>query len=92
MPRSHHLGIVKGTIFALVPATLLVLVTELALRGVEFFEPSLHSPPLTGEVAGIMRPDPELFWSLTPGVRIPYAGATVTISRQGIRSPEIGPK
>lgn len=82
----------KRVVFSLVPALFLLLTIEISLRGVEHFKPLLHSPPLTGEVAGIMRPDPDLFWSLVPGVQVPYAGANVTINRLGLRSSEVGEK
>jgi lysophospholipase L1-like esterase len=70
----------------------LVAAVELASRVARLGEPSFRSQALPEEQSGLMRTDPELFWSLHPGVEIDVKGKHVSVNQLGLRGPEIGPK
>lgn len=64
----------KFFVFALVPLFTLLLGLEVALRFTEWARPSVRSLPLPEEMAGLLRPDATLFWSLEPSVSHDYLG------------------
>ncbi|MDJ0867404.1 MAG: GDSL-type esterase/lipase family protein [Myxococcota bacterium] len=65
---------------------------ELAVRALELGAPSLRTLPLPAELAGLLREDEDLFWSLAPGKQVWYRGTPVTTNALGLRSPEVEPK
>ena len=82
----------KLVVFACLPAVALVLVAEIGLRLVGAAVPSLQTIPLPEQLAGIMRPDDELFWSMPPNLRGTFLDKPVSTNSLGLRGPETGPK
>jgi len=90
--RAARLPVWKLALFSLLPAVALLGAGELAVRLAGLARPSLQSMPLPEEAAGLLRQDPELFWSLRPGARVEWKGHLATINSLGLRGPELGPK
>ena len=67
----------KRVVFALLPTLVLVLAAEGVARVGRLDAPSVRNAGLPEESVGLLRLDPELFWSLRPGLRLPSQGATV---------------
>ena len=82
----------KLIVFACLPALALILVAEVGLRLVGAAVPSLQTIPLPEQLAGIMRPDDELFWSVQPNLRGTFLDKPVSTNSLGLRGAEIGPK
>lgn len=82
----------KRVVFALVPLCVLVGGAEAAVRWAGLDRPSLQSVPLPEEQAGLLQPDPLLFWSLKPDTSVTWRGAAVSINAQGLRGPAIAAK
>jgi lysophospholipase L1-like esterase len=82
----------KRLFFSLLPAGLLLLGAEAVVRLAGLAQPKLRTLALTEESAGLLAPDPDLFWSLRPNLDTTYAGARVTTNQLGLRSPEVRPK
>ncbi|MGD9644933.1 MAG: SGNH/GDSL hydrolase family protein [Pirellulales bacterium] len=82
----------KFFLFACTPALLLVLLAEVGLRLVGAAVPSLQTIPLPEQLAGVMRPDDELFWSLQPDFHGVFLDQPVNTNSLGLRSPPLGPK
>ncbi len=85
-PKSSK---VRQSIFAVLPALLLLALAEVGTRLVLVAEPALRSLPLAPEQAGLFRADPELFWSLAVGLDRPFLGQRVVTNSLGLRSPEV---
>jgi len=77
-------------LFALLPALALLLTAECGTRLLLVTSPGLQSVPLPPESAGLIRDDPELFWSLRPNLDLEYLGARVTTNSLGLRGSEVG--
>jgi len=82
----------KFVLFSLLPALLLMLLLEGGMRLLEIEEPELRTLPFYQERVGLLRPDPELFWGLTPGMSLEFLGEKVSINSLGMRGPEPGSK
>ena len=91
-PSARRLSIPKRVAFALIPVLLLLVAGEVVVRVAGWDRPALQSVPLPEELAGIMRPDRELFWSLKPDTHTTWRNTQVTINHQGTRGAEIAPK
>jgi lysophospholipase L1-like esterase len=82
----------KLVLFSLTPLLLLLAAAELGLRLAGLDGPREAGPGLVEEQFGITRQDPDLFWSLRPGLARSYRGALVRTNRLGLRGPEVGEK
>jgi hypothetical protein len=89
-PRRLSIG--KRIAFALIPVLLLLAAGETVVRVAGWDRPALQTVPLPEELAGIMRTDRELFWSLKPDTHVTWRNTQVTINHQGTRGPEIPAK
>jgi len=89
-PRRLSLG--KRIAFALVPLIVLIVIGEVVVRVAGWDRPAFQTVPLPEELAGIMRPDRELFWSLKPDTKATWRNTQVTINHEGTRGPEIPAK
>jgi hypothetical protein len=87
-----NLPLWKKALFSLLPALLLLIGAETAVRIAGIAEPRLQTLPLPEETAGLFISDPDLFWSLRPNLTVIYEGAPVTTNRQGLRSPNVRTK
>jgi len=76
---------------AILPALGLFALAEIAVRLGEWANPTLMSVPLPQE-RKLFRRDPDLFWSLRPGLDLRYEGARVRTNSLGLRSREIAAK
>jgi lysophospholipase L1-like esterase len=82
----------KRIVFSLLPVSILLVAAEAVVRLKGLAEPRLKTLGLLEEKAGIIGPDPDLFWSLRPNLDSSYDGARVTSNALGLRSPEVRPK
>lgn len=89
---SGALSARKRVAFALLPALLLLGAAEIAIRVASLARPSLQSMPLPEQAAGLLRDDPDLFWSLRPGASVNWKGQVANVNSQGLRGPEVAPK
>lgn len=89
-PRRLSIG--KRIAFSLIPLVVLLGVGETVVRVAGWDRPALQTVPLPEELAGIMRQDRELLWSLKPDTKTTWRNTQVTINHQGTRGPEIAPK
>ncbi len=89
--RSTFRSWLKFTVFALLPAVALVSGLELILRLTEATRPTKSSIPLPEELAGMLRPDATLMWSLVPSQRYDYANqsAGYRTNSLGLRNREV---
>lgn len=74
---------------SLSPACLLMLGAEGFTRLFSLDHPEIYCAPFAEERIGLLRQDPDLFWSLMPGFRGIHRGVTMTINTMGLRSPEV---
>lgn len=88
----RRLSIGKRVAFALIPLVVLIVLGEVVVRVAGWDRPALQTVPLPEELAGIMRPDRELLWSLKPDTKVVWRNTRVTINHQGTRGPEIAAK
>ena len=89
MPIS---GWLKRILFSLTPLFILIVCSELIFRVTGLASSPVNSPVLPGEARGLYQHDHELFWSMRPGVRIPYQGVTIATNELGLRSGPVRPK
>lgn len=84
----------KLTIFALIPAVVLIASLEVILRITEASRPTQGSIPLPEELSGMLRPDATLMWSLVPSQDLEYANhpSGYRTNSMGLRSREISPE
>ncbi len=82
----------KFLVFSLTPAIVLFGTIEAVFRVAGLDAPLVRTRPLPGEAGGLLRLDPELFWSLTPDSMQRYRGARVRINSLGLRNPELAPR
>jgi lysophospholipase L1-like esterase len=82
----------KRLAFSLIPLLVLVLALEAVVRVAKLDRPAIQSTPLPEELAGLMRPDRELFWSLRPDTRTTWRRTQVSVNHQGTRGADIAPK
>lgn len=76
----------------MVPALVLFGLAEVGVRLAVAVEPTLRSVPLGPERANMFRPDADLFWTLAPGLDVPFLGERVVTNQLGLRSPEVAPR
>jgi len=70
-----------------------VAAAEIGIRVWDLADPGIRTMPLPGEYQGLFRPDEELFWSLSPNLRLRFQGETVVTNAMGFRaSQEVGDK
>jgi len=79
-------------VFAILPAVLLVGAAEGIVRLAGWDRPTLQTTPLPEELAGLMQPDREFFWSLRPDTHTTWRNTQVSINHQGTRGPDIPAK
>ncbi len=78
---------------AVFPTVLLFGACEIAVRSLGLDEPRVRSKALPEELFGAIQPDPDLFWSLKPDLRLQthnLKGQPIRVSTNslGLRSPE----
>jgi lysophospholipase L1-like esterase len=76
---------------SVLPALGLLAVAEVAVRVGAWADPTFMSVPLPDE-RNLFRRDPDLFWSLRPGLGVRHEGARVRTNSLGLRSHEVGAK
>lgn len=91
-PSAKTLPRWKLVLFSLLPVCALLVVAEVVVRVAGLTEPNLKTFGLMEEGAGIIGPDPDLFWSLRPNLDSAYEGVRVTSNALGLRSLEVRPK
>ncbi len=82
----------KCILFSLLPACILLVGAEIAVRMAWYVRPELRTIPLPEEYAGLLVRDTDVFWSLRPNLNTTYEGARVTSNSLGLRSPEVSVK
>lgn len=82
----------KFLAFSLLPAVILFGTVEAGFRLLGLDEPLVRTRPLPGEAGGLLRLDPQFFWSLTPDRIQRYRGARVRINAQGLRHGTLEPR
>jgi len=82
----------KLVAFSLTPTVLLLLLAEAGLRATGLDVMPGTGSGLVEEQFGIMRVDPDLFWSLRPNLARSYRGQLLRTNSLGLRGPEVGPK
>ena len=78
--------------FSVFPVCVLLGIAEAIIRFADLAKPRLRTFGFLEEAAGIIGPDPDLFWSLRPNLDSSYEGVRVTSNSLGLRSPEVRPK
>ena len=91
MRKGQH-STLKYAIFSLIPAVILFGAVELVFRVTGLDEPLLRTRPLPGENGGLLRLDPQLFWSVTPDLIRRSRGALVRTNSLGRRNAEPTPR
>jgi lysophospholipase L1-like esterase len=91
MREGQH-STLKYAIFSLIPAVILFGAVELVFRVTGLDEPLLRTRPLPGEDGGLLRLDPQLFWSVAPDLIRRYRGALVRTNSLGLRNAEPTPR
>lgn len=86
-PRVSKL---KLAIFSLLPAVIFFATAEAVFRISGLDEPLVRTRPLPGEAGGLLRLDPQLFWSMSPDIIQRYRGELVHTNSLGLRNGEIG--
>ena len=79
-------------LFGLFLCLLILGVAEALVRVAGLNKPAIMNLGLPEEAAGLMRPDPKLFWGWQPGRKIKYEGAQVSINSLGLRGAEVPAK
>jgi lysophospholipase L1-like esterase len=92
LPPVRGLSLGKRIAFAFIPVLVLLIAGEIVVRVAGWDRPAFQTVPLPEELAGIMRPDRELLWSLKPDTRVTWRNTQVTINHQGTRGPDIPAK
>ena len=82
----------KRIVFSALPVCALLGIAEAIVRYADLARPRLRTFGFLEEAAGIIGPDPDLFWSIRPNLDSSYEGARVTSNSLGLRSPEVRPK
>jgi lysophospholipase L1-like esterase len=82
----------KRIVFSILPLVVLVGAAEAVVRLAGWDRPALQTTPLPEELAGLIQPDRELFWSLRPDTHTTWRNTQVSINHQGTRGPDIPPK
>jgi lysophospholipase L1-like esterase len=82
----------KLVLYSLTPALLLLFGAEAVVRIGGLDTPTVKTARLPEETVGLLRLDPDLFWSLRPGLRVVSQGATVVTNDLGLRTRAVGPR
>jgi lysophospholipase L1-like esterase len=91
-PEAGPLPRWRFALYSLLPALLLFGGVEVLLRLTGLDAPSVRNVGLPEEHIGLVRLDPELFWSLQPNLRMRVQGALVETNELGLRAGPLGPK
>lgn len=91
-PARAPLPLWKRLVFSLIPLVVLAATLEGAVRLAKLDRPTIQSTPLPEELAGLIQPDRELFWSLRPDTHMTWRGTQVSVNHQGTRGADIAPK
>ena len=79
----------KLVLFVLLPTIILTATLELSARLFFPTQSSILTLPLPEEYAGLLRMDPDLFWSLKPNLKTTYKNGDLTTNALGLRSKDI---
>ena len=82
----------RFALYSLFPVVLLFVATEVTVRVARLDVPRIHNAGLPEEFVGLLRLDPDLFWSLKPNLSQMSQAALVQTNELGLRSAPLHPK
>lgn len=95
-PRPAVRGFLAGRLrvaaLCLLPTLAVAAVLEAGARFLVSARPSLTALPTLLEAVGMLRPDPDLLFSLAPGASDFDGQVLIRTNSLGLRTPEVGPK